>query len=365
MNHVNDDLERYSQSLRANSVKENSIRARTSYLVRLQGAYEKPLLELTVDEINGWLVSLNLGSKASLRTVKAYVKHVLKFLNGGEPSAVSRAIGPVKNSQISRVKAASDLLTREEIERLVEIGLRDRDHRAIVALLYGLGARPSEVLGMGIGDVELLKKGGKPYIQASVRDSKAGTPRTAISADPFVIRHLRAWLEVHPGGQLLFPSPAVRDRPRSESALWENLKRAATRAQIEKNVYPYLLRHVRASELFDAPPGVRDKQMGWVPGSSMWGNYEKLRPEVLVDEILKREGAAEPEAERITVGSVLEVLKERHGITISPETPENLADTLAFYFKEVTDDLLTLKAELETLTGKKVELRSMRIAKGD
>lgn len=48
---------------------------------------------------------------------------------------------------------------------------------------------------------------------------------------------------------------------------------------------------MRATDLYDAPPNVRDAQMGWTPGSNMFANYTHLRPEKVEDVILEREGA--------------------------------------------------------------------------
>jgi integrase len=288
-----EDLREYADHLRAGGdVGELSIMQRLSYLRRLREVYGKPLRELEAKEIEAWLAGLSIGP-SSRRTVLVYLRHALKVLNGGEaPELAKRLPKPRGGLNVSRIRTPSELLTEEEVERVAEV-FTTKDLSAITLLIYGLGARPSDVLRLRKGDLTVQERQGVRFLEAQIRDSK-GRPRVAYTAKPAVIRAIEAWLGAHPGGDLLFPSPRGGGR-RHAGAFGITLKKAAKRAGIAKNVYPYLLRHVRASELYDLPAAVRDSQMGWIPGSKMWANYTHLRTEDVRDAILEREGLAAAE----------------------------------------------------------------------
>ncbi len=308
-----EDLREYADHLRASGVvSELSIYQRLNYLRRLRVAYEKPLRDLSAQEIESWLAGLNLAP-SSHRTILVYLRHALKVLNGGDaPRLTKRLPKPKRGSAVvSRVRVPGELLSEEQIRSLM-MAFPSKDLSAITALLYGLGARPSDVLGLRRNDLQLKEEGQTPYLEAQILDSK-GSPRVAYTAKPWVIQTVQTWLEAHPGGELLFPSP--RGGRRTPEGYRKALKRAAKQVGIEVRIYPYLLRHTRATELYDAPPAVRDAQMGWAAGSKMWANYTHLKPEKVRDAILEREGVegAELTPDRVTervMEAILEMARD-------------------------------------------------------
>ena len=303
-----DDLHEFANHLRASGeVQERSIMQRIGYLRRLREVYDKPLQELTAPEIEGWFAELAI-SPSSKRTVLVYIRHALRVLNGGEDPPLSKRLPrPKGSSYVSRVKTPDELLTEDEVQRLID-AFSAKDMSAITALIYGLGARPSDVLNLKHKDLQVRQDGGRAYIQAEIPDSK-GKPRVSYTAKPLVIRAVDEWLRSHPGGNLLFPSP--RGGAHSAGGYRRAIKRAAERAGIEKNVYPYLLRHTRATELFELPAAVRDAQMGWTAGSPMWANYTHLRPDAIRDAILAKEGEQTRRADLETIQLSLEEILEK------------------------------------------------------
>ncbi len=63
------------------------------------------------------------------------------------------------------------------------------------------------------------------------------------------------------------------------------MKRTAEKVGITKRIYPYLLRHTRATELATAPRAFADRLMGWKSGV-MWKNYTHLATDDLRDFVL-------------------------------------------------------------------------------
>lgn len=282
------DLGRYEIDLRNRSVKDPS---RLSYLKRLRETYGKPLLDLSAEEINAWIASLGVAPSTH-RLVTNYVKNALKFLNGGEPPAVSRRITRPKGKPLSRIRSARELLTPSQVEDLIHASRR-LDLKALIALHVATGARPSELLNLDRADVEFVTVKGVPAVRVRIRKTKTDSPRSIITFDARTLRWLKEWMGTGDGTGPLW----TFHRPR---VYWRYLKELAFKAGIEKNVYPYLFRHMRATELYDAPPNVRDAQMGWTPGSNQFANYTFLRPEQVEDAIWKREaGPTETPAEQL------------------------------------------------------------------
>ncbi len=325
-----EDLAEYADHLRASgAVGEQSIYQRLSYLRRLREAYGKPLIQLTAKEIEAWLAGLVI-SPSSRRTVLVYLRHALKVLNGGEDSKLAKRLPKPRrgSATASRIKTPEELLTEDEVKRIVA-AFPSKDMAAITALMYGLGARPSDVLRLKRVEMKILQRDGSTYIEAQIPDSK-GKPRVAYTAKPWVIQAVREWLKAHPGGELAFPSP--RGGSRAEGAYCFAIKMAAERAGIDKRVYPYLLRHVRATELYDAPPAVRDAQMGWTGGSKMWANYTHLRTEEVRDAILEREGVEAVGAE--VEASTKQLMADLLEIAQNPELATRLRDLMKLTRKE-------------------------------
>jgi integrase/recombinase XerD len=149
-------------------------------------------------------------------------------------------------------------LPLDQIERILEAAgsagtaLATRD-RALLELLYGTGARISEVVGLDLDDLDLEAgtvflrgKGGKQRIVpvgsfalAAARDYLAvARPALASSATPAIFLNSR-------GGRL------------SRQSAWAVLSRTAERAGISADVSPHTLRHSFATHLLDGGADVR------------------------------------------------------------------------------------------------------------
>ncbi len=297
-----EDLEEYGAYLQANGVKDR----RMSYLRRLREAYGKPLLELSAMELNAWIGGLAIAPTTH-QLVVSYVRNALKYLNGGDFPAVSKQIARRKGkTQVSRVKSARELLTEEEVEDLIAATPR-ADLKALIALHEATGTRPAEILTLDREDLQFVSVKGVSVLRVSIRKTKTQSPRTVSTPDKRAIRYLREWLKTGNGTGPLwtFHSPQT---------YWKKLKNLTKKAGISKNVYPYLFRHMRGTELYDAPPDVRDIQMGWTPGSNMYANYTHLRPDQVEEAIIEREAGPVEKSpkERITqlMKEVLEILRQ-------------------------------------------------------
>ncbi|MGH3356256.1 MAG: site-specific tyrosine recombinase XerD [Nocardioidaceae bacterium] len=197
---------------------------------------------------------LGAGSAArAVVAVRGFHRFLLREgLSQVDPAAAVRPPSPAK-----RLPKALPLA---EVERLIDaagapgtvLALRDR---ALLELLYGTGARISEVVGLDVDDVDLdsgavrlLGKGSRERVVPV--GSYAGE---AVSA--YLVRSRPQLAGVGRGTPALFLN--ARGGRLSRQSAWSVLRSAAERAGVRADVSPHTLRHSFATHLLDGGADVR------------------------------------------------------------------------------------------------------------
>lgn len=142
------------------------------------------------------------------------------------------------------------VLTSEEVKRM--IGETDNDkHRLILEFLYSTGVRLSECVDMKVSDLELDEGIGW------VRGGKGSKDRMVLLSDKLV-HDIENYLEERDAdSDCLFLG---RDGKISKRAVQKLVKKAAERAQIDKNVSVHTLRHSFATHLLESGTNIRKIQ---------------------------------------------------------------------------------------------------------
>lgn len=191
-----------------------------------------------------------------------------EFVEVGDPPETAR----VRMRKVRDKIIREDLLTEDDISRLLYACGENARDRALIDCHYEGGTRPGEILSLQIKHVKFDKYGVNLHV-----DGKTG-PRTVrlVKSTP----NLANWLSVHP----------FRDNP--EAYVWfnfsknhygEQLNYAATRAMVsrrarmahlEKRVNLNMFRHSEAtnSAKFMTEAQLR-KRHGWSPESKMPAKY--------------------------------------------------------------------------------------------
>ncbi|MDN6441838.1 MAG: site-specific tyrosine recombinase XerD [Acidipropionibacterium jensenii] len=203
------------------------------------------------------------------------------------PASVSRAVVAVRNlhafalaegrvgldvahevSPGARPRRLPKALSIESVEALLDScdtttveGLRDR---ALLELLYGTGARVSEVCSLDVDDLtpvlsdpqqglRLFGKGGRERV----------VPLGSYAADAvrgWLVRGRRGWAASHGSGSAP-ATPALLLNQRggrlSRQSAWAVIQRAGQRAGITEHLSPHSLRHSFATHLLDGGADVR------------------------------------------------------------------------------------------------------------
>ncbi len=157
-------------------------------------------------------------------------------------------------------RSVPEVLSPEEVESLLahppDGTLRARD-KAALELLYALGGRASEVIGLGMTD---LKEGGRLALLRGKGSKERLVPvgeraRRAVAAYRDGLRK-----ELDPRGRQERLLLGARGGPWNRQGLWQVVTQAAVLAGIAKPVWPHLLRHSFATHLLHGGADLRAVQ---------------------------------------------------------------------------------------------------------
>ncbi len=145
-----------------------------------------------------------------------------------------------------RNKTLPDILTIEEIRRLIEVTPNVK-HRLIVKLLYGTGLRVSEIVNLKKADVNFVEG------LIKVRLGKGGKDRF-VKLPESIAFDLKSVFELLDSD---YAFPSNRGGKLATRSIQAILKKGRARARIEKRVYPHLLRHSFATHLLESGTDLR------------------------------------------------------------------------------------------------------------
>ena len=272
-----------------------------STLIILASKYlKKDFDAATKEDVEDVVIKIDSREDCSPWTKHSYkviIKKFYKWLKFGDgyrtavdyPAIVSWLRCNLKKKDQPRIKA-SDILTEEEVKKLIDVAEHSRD-RAFISMLYELGARIGEVGSLRIKELARDKHG---YIVDLEGKTGHRTPRIVIS-DPYITH----WLNVHPLKKKPDAPLWVRigNRVKGEKmkygAFRELVLRLAARAGIKKRVYHHLFRHTRVTHLL-INKRINEAQakvyFGWVPDSKMLSEYSHLISSDVNEAILAMHG---------------------------------------------------------------------------
>jgi integrase/recombinase XerD len=229
---------------------------------------------------SAWLVPRDIGLLGVSRN------HLLEYLAfrvqaGARPRTTARLLSTLRrfyqhfvregrlradpSARIDAPKLGRSLpesLTEEEVDRLLRapdadtvLGMRDR---TMLEVLYATGLRVSELVGLGLdqvnlrqGVVRIVGKGNKERLIPMGEEAMAWIERYLHESRPELVR----------GRQGSFLFPTRRGEVMTRQAFWHLIKRYAQLAGITKHLSPHTLRHAFATHLLNHGADLRVVQM--------------------------------------------------------------------------------------------------------
>ena len=192
-------------------------------------------------------------------------------------------------------------LTISEVSELIEASkspgnLRAIRETAIIELLYGTGARISEVVSLNIGDVmkmdggevsslRLSGKGGKMRVVPLGSYARSALEQYLVRVRPQLVQRERSALFLNDRGGRL-----------TRLSMWRSVSVAAQRAIIETVVSPHSLRHSYATHLLDGGADVRVVQELLGHSSVTTTQIYTL---VTIDKLRENYASAHPRAKKV------------------------------------------------------------------
>jgi len=295
-------LKDYLRKCKADGLKEATIAtAETTLKPFINWCGDKDLQAFTPDDIYDYLDFIDNYKRTTKAGkiikyspfTKQRIKMVLKKFLG----YVNPDLGAViKLRKLKDGKIPDNILTRDEIEKLIEACRNNRD-RSIVATFYESGARRGELLNVQLKHVTFDDNGSILNIQKG----KTGSRRIRLV---LASSYLRQWIETHPlkndPSAYLFCSNKFPYNVITNVGLANQLHKIAERAGIQtERVHPHAFRHARATHLAEHLTEQQLKEfLGWTKSSTMASVYVHLSGKDIDNAILKMNGIETAEAEQ-------------------------------------------------------------------
>ena len=251
-------------------LSSNSISAYRRDLAKFSDFLDKGKLDferLSENEIISfevWLKSLGMAVTSINRNISA-LKSFYKYL--AQEFSTNNPVSALASSNVPR--RLPKALTIKEITSLIDSTKREgdpislRDH-AIIELLYGTGARVSEIVGIDINDFAQSDIEGNPITTLKLRGK--GSKERIVPLGSFAKNALDEYLvRIRPN--LLSKSKSARVETAlflnqrgsrlSRQSAWQMISDAADSTGLSGKVSPHVFRHSYATHLLDGGADIR------------------------------------------------------------------------------------------------------------
>ena len=274
-------------------------------LALLADGSEKPFGEMSQKDILECRDRMEKDGMAET-TRQNYIMKIRFFYKWrfGNNRTFPACVADVSGSVPKKKKTRADLLTKEEVNALINSASNSRD-RCLIAMLADSGIRREEAAKCLIGHIEFFPEG---YGIVSIPEAKGKTSYQAIL--DWSVPYIKQWLNEHPNRDRdnrntspLFISLGDGNygKPMGGQALLQIVKRTAKLAGIKgKRIHPHIFRHTSAT--FKAKEGYSAEEInilqGRKQGSEVAQDYIHLAGGDVVDKFKLRKGyaSADPEA---------------------------------------------------------------------
>jgi len=249
----------------------NTRRAYASDAANFIQFVQKPLVQVTLTDLQGWVEHLGQGSRqpATQNRALTAVKSLLSFAQ--ETGYLPFNVGAAVKLRSIRNNLAQRILEESQVAKLIDAAPEGRN-RVLLKLLYVSGVRVSELCGLKWCDALPRQDGGQITVFG-----KGGKTRT-ILVKPKVWQLLITLKGDAHAADAVFPS-RKGGGPLDASQVRRIVYAAARKAGLEQRVSPHWMRHAHASHALDrsAPIHLVQATLGHASVSTT-GRYLHARP---------------------------------------------------------------------------------------
>jgi ribosomal protein L40E len=178
-------------------------------------------------------------------------------------------------------------LSEHEVFKLIEGAISIRN-KALLSVLYEAGCRVGELINLTLKSVTF-----DHYGAVIVVNGKTGMRRIRlINSVPLLAQYMQQhWFKDNPDAPLFHRLDKHNDSKLTAEGMNKIIKECALKAGINKRIYPYVMRHSRATHLAKHLTEQELKiYFGWVGDSKMASIYVHLSGKDIEDKILEMHG---------------------------------------------------------------------------
>lgn len=290
-------MNKFYSYLQTTSFRLETMRSYVQAIKLLFMDFGKDISKVTKEDISKYLAEMSRKYKP--KTISDKRKFLIVFFKWfyGKSKEEIPLIKDVKLSKEKGIKLPEEILSPEEVKRIIQVADNFRD-KCIVSLLYESGARKGEFLKLKIKHVDIVNE---EYGMLSIPKGKTDSRKIPII---YSIPHLNNWLNAHPRrddneAPLFVTLGSYLGQALGEDGLKVRIDILSERAGIKKNVYPHLFRHSRLTELAKV---LREPELrvfaGWSADSSMVETYVHLSGQDVTNKLLANAGLMDYEEQK-------------------------------------------------------------------
>jgi integrase/recombinase XerD len=253
---MSDLIQRFKEDLQLSGYAERSIGSYISSVLKLQRFYNKPLEEVTEEDLRKyWLSCQNETgwSAASLRISYSGISHFFR-------KTLVQPWTIFKEIKWKREETLPTILSLQEVRKII-YALPTLQSRTFYLTLYSLGLRLREATTLQVRDI--LSDRGLVHVHhgKGALDRMVPLPQITLEA-------LRTYYRTHRNSKWLFPAmghnegkrSGLAERPVRDSSVQAILQRTLERLDFKKHVHPHVFRHAYATHLLEANIPIRHVQ---------------------------------------------------------------------------------------------------------
>ncbi|TKS61013.1 MAG: site-specific tyrosine recombinase XerD [Nitrospira sp.] len=257
--------ERYLSQLRVEGgLAPNTLESYRRDLTKFQQYLAQHRLRM-VDSISPQIVVAFLASLKQKPLAASSIARILSAMRGWFRFLAREGIAegdPLRDLATARRPVRLPrTLTMQEITALLDLPVRpaaeDYRDRAMLELLYASGLRVSELVGLGVSQID-LNVGCLRVMGKGAKERVVPMGQTARDVLAEYVEHVRPTLLKGRPSRALFVSR--RGQVLTRQAFWKLLRQRAQRAGIAKPISPHMLRHSFATHLLEGGADLRAVQ---------------------------------------------------------------------------------------------------------
>ena len=290
----------------AKSTMTNYLNLLTRMTARLEDCgYFNNLDEMTQGDFDNLLMYLEDVRGISMGEIRNYKKVVKKFYRWRYDDDIPKWVTTLKLETIESTVQPSDLLSQDELDRILA-NCRHPRNKALIAVMLDSGMRVGALGSTRVKNVEFNQYGAIIYISKTSR-SKKTTPPKGIPIT-WSTGYLNQWLSVHPlQGDPEAPLWTTINEPYqalSYKTIRVTIQNIARDAGVKKRVNPHSFRHKAITTwILD---GLNEQEVkhraGWSKGSmQMLKIYANFTDDEINNKIFERYGLKTEDKRQVTL----------------------------------------------------------------